>query len=361
MESIGTRGGRAQRSFGWWAARTALAAAAALVVIVGYNLIFRGTPGDVVWARVIEQVEKAQDYICRIDRTAIPWDSTESVAYFSKKYGQKKAIYIDGKLAAEVFVRPGDKTIHLLHHKDQAYVTIGLGSEDARKLTDMTSAEDLVEYFRSFPYREIGTRTIDGAEASGIEVNDRAIFAAMYDTGSVRLWVDVRTLWPVLIEREFEADSGRVRVKETLHDFQWNPALSRKDFEFEVPKGYGTLDLGKAVSGEEGAIGGLRAYAALTGGRYPSAPAFDTAAGEIRADRDRLMKEGRWGPESIKQLFRYRDFSSFYQKLIEDGVEVEYHGDSVSALDYDKILMRWKLKDGRWRVIYGDLRIETAE
>lgn len=360
MDSIGTRNARTKRSFGGWTARIALAAAAALVVIVGYNLVFRDGPGDVVWARVIEQVEKAQDYICRIDREATPWDDTETVAYFSKKYGQKKVISIDGKLAAEVFVRPGDETIHLLHHKDEAYVKIGVTSADARKLTDLTSARDLVDYFRSFEYREIGTRTIAGSEASGIEVSDPAMFAGNFEKGSVRLWVDTSTLWPVLIEREFEADSGRVRVKETLHDFKWNPSLSKKDFEFEVPGHYGTLDFGRAGSGEHGAIEGLRAYAALTGGRYPSAPAFDTAASEIRADRDRLMKEGRWGPDAIKQLFRYRDFSSFYQQLVEDGVEVEYRGDSVRALDYDEALMRWRLEDGSWRVIYGDLRIETV-
>ncbi|MDD3643409.1 MAG: zf-HC2 domain-containing protein [Candidatus Krumholzibacteria bacterium] len=361
MESIDTGKDRPARSAGGRVWRIALAAAAALAVIAGYNLVFRDAPGDVVWARVIEQVAKAQDYICRIDRTATPWDSYEMTAYFSKEYGQKKAIYMDGKLAAEIFVRPGDETIHLLHHKDEAYVTIGVTSEDARKLTDLTSAQELVDFFRSFEYREIGTREVDGARASGIEVSDPAIFAANYEKGTVRLWVDASTLWPVLIEREFEADSGRVRVTEIMHDFAWNPALSKKDFEFEVPEGYGTLDFGKALAGEEGALAGLRAYAELSGGRYPSAPAFDTAASEIREDRDRLMKEGRWGPDAIKQLFRYRDFSSFYQDLIENGVEVEYHGDSVRALDYGEVLMRWKLEDGRWRVIYGDLRIETVK
>lgn len=361
MESIDTGKERLVRSAGGRAWKIALAAAAAIVVIVGYNLIFRGGPGDVVWARVIEQVANAQDYICRIDREADPWDDYEVVAYFSKEYGQKKAIYMDGKLAAEVFVRPGDETIHLLHHKDEAYVTIGVTSEDAKKLTDLTSAQDLVGYFRSFEYREIGTREVGGVEATGIEVSDPALFAGNFEKGTVRLWVDSSTHWPVLIEREFEADSGRVHVNETLHDFRWNPALSKKDFAFEVPEGYGTLDFGKALSGEEGAIEGLRAYAAITGGRYPSAPAFDTAASEIREDRDRLMKEGRWGPDAIKQLFRYRDFSSFYQDLIENGVEVEYRGDSVRASDYDEVLMRWKLENGRWRVIYGDLRIETAD
>ena len=81
----------------------------------------------------------------------------------------------------------------------------------------------------------------------------------------------------------------------------------------------------------------------------------------MRADRDRLQKEGRWGPEEIRQFFRVRDFSAFYAQLVEDGIPVEYHGDSVGALDHGKVLMRWRLDDGRWRIIYGDLRAQTVD
>jgi hypothetical protein len=360
MESIGKRQQKKQGSSFGWPARIGLAAAAALILTIGWNVIFRGGSGDVVWAKVIAQVQEAQDYICRIDRVATPWDSADIVAYFSRKYGQKKVLYIDGKLAAEIFVRPGEKVIHLLHHKDEAYVTIGVTSSDAKKLTDMTSARDLVEYFHSFKYCEIGTRKIDGVTATGIEVDDPAMWAGQYEEGSVRLWVDSSTLWPVLIEREFSSDGGKVRVSETYRDFQWNPSLSKEDFEFTVPEGYGTLDFGETKEGETGAIEGLRAYAKLSNGRYPSDPAFDTAASEIRKDRDRLQEKKEWGPEEIKDFFKVRGLSVFYAGLVEDGVEVEYNGGSVGALDYDKVLMRWRLEDGRWRVIYGDLRTETV-
>lgn len=361
MESIGTQTVSNKRTTLKWPARIALAAAAALVFIVGWNMIFRSGPGNVAWADVIAQVRDAQDYICRIDRVAKPWDSMEMVAYFSEKFGQKKMQYIDGKLAAEVFVRPGEKVVHLLHHKDEAYVTIGLTSSDAKKLTDMTSAQDMVEYFHSYDFEEIGTRKIDGVTASGIEVNDPAMWAGQYEEGSVRLWVDASTNWPVLIEREFRSDGGKVDVREEYTDFQWNAALSKEDFEFEVPDGYGTLDFGETKDGEDGAISGLRAYASLSDGRYPSDPAFDTAASEIRKDRDRLEEDGEWGPDEIKVFFKVRGLSTFYAELVEKGVEVEYNGSTVGATDYDKVLMRWKLDDGRWRVIYGDLRSATID
>ncbi len=187
------------------------------------------------------------------------------------------------------------------------------------------------------------------------------MWAGQYEEGSVRPWVDASTHWPVLIEKEFKSDEGKVPVRETMRDFQWNPSLAKEDFEFEVPEDYGTLDFGKAHVDEEGAIAGLRAYARLAGGRYPSDPAFDTAASELRMDRNSLMKEGLWGAEAVKEFFKTRNFSAFYAGLVENGVEVEYHGDSVGTLDHDKVQMRWRLDDGRWRVIYGDLRAATVE
>jgi hypothetical protein len=238
---------------------------------------------------------------------------------------------------------------------------MGITSDEAKNMTDMTSARELVDYFRSFEYREIGERKINGVSASGIEVEDPALWAGQYEKGSIKLWVATSTLWPILIEREFSSDDGEVRVRETYRDFRWNPSLEEKDFEFEVPEGYGKLDFGEVQTGESGAIEGLRAYAKLSGGRYPGDPSFDTAASEIREDRDRLQAEGQWGPEEIKELFKLRGFCSFYAGLVRDGVEVEYNGGSVTARDYDDILMRWRLEDGRWRVIYGDLRAQTMD
>ncbi len=37
-----------------------------------------------------------------------------------------------------------------------------------------------------------------------------------------------------------------------------------------------------------------------------------------------------------------------------------YNGKTVGAKDKDKVLLRWKLDDGRYEVIFGDLRAETV-
>jgi hypothetical protein len=40
---------------------------------------------------------------------------------------------------------------------------------------------------------------------------------------------------------------------------------------------------------------------------------------------------------------------------------VIYFGDRVKPGEKDRILMRWRLDNGRYRVIYGDLRADTVD
>ncbi len=47
-------------------------------------------------------------------------------------------------------------------------------------------------------------------------------------------------------------------------------------------------------------------------------------------------------------------------RLEAEGKEPVYSGATVAATDSDKVLLRWKLDETRYRVIYGDLRIEDV-
>ncbi|MFH0982591.1 MAG: hypothetical protein V2A79_13795 [Planctomycetota bacterium] len=51
---------------------------------------------------------------------------------------------------------------------------------------------------------------------------------------------------------------------------------------------------------------------------------------------------------------------AFYHQLLREDREPEYFGATVKPGDSDGVLMRWKLDDRHWRVIYGDLRAETV-
>lgn len=53
----------------------------------------------------------------------------------------------------------------------------------------------------------------------------------------------------------------------------------------------------------------------------------------------------------------------FYRTLVEDKKEPVYYGESVGPDDADKVLLKWKVSDDQYRVIFGDLTAEdvTAE
>ena len=55
-----------------------------------------------------------------------------------------------------------------------------------------------------------------------------------------------------------------------------------------------------------------------------------------------------------------RMIGHFYGGIKEHGADPAYYGDTVNIQDTDKVLMRWKMSDDRYRVIFGDLRIEDV-
>ncbi len=53
--------------------------------------------------------------------------------------------------------------------------------------------------------------------------------------------------------------------------------------------------------------------------------------------------------------------AAFYQKLANEKREPRYFGATVTPGDAEAILLQWKLDDGRYRVIRGDLKAETVD
>ena len=52
--------------------------------------------------------------------------------------------------------------------------------------------------------------------------------------------------------------------------------------------------------------------------------------------------------------------SKLYEHLVGKGEEVVYYGDSIEAGDSNAVLMQWRISDGEYRVIFGDLRTKTV-
>lgn len=77
----------------------------------------------------------------------------------------------------------------------------------------------------------------------------------------------------------------------------------------------------------------------------------DSADGSIYQDA-KLVMNYLWGGAAQNKLSTVKPR---YEYLVQQGVDVAYYGDGVSPEDSDAVLMQWKLPDGRYRVILGDL------
>jgi hypothetical protein len=49
--------------------------------------------------------------------------------------------------------------------------------------------------------------------------------------------------------------------------------------------------------------------------------------------------------------------------ILRDNADAAYYGKTVGPNDKDKVLLRWKLVDGKYQVVFGELHAEivTAE
>jgi hypothetical protein len=99
-------------------------------------------------------------------------------------------------------------------------------------------------------------------------------------------------------------------------------------------------------------IGDLRDLRLTEKSKTPAALRFQE---EIKG-----LKEGETIIKHADFLMPIRGLDRFYKMLKEDKKDPAYYGNNVTLKDAEKVLMRWKLSDTEYRVIYGDLHAETV-
>ena len=52
--------------------------------------------------------------------------------------------------------------------------------------------------------------------------------------------------------------------------------------------------------------------------------------------------------------------ANFYASLGQENKNPAYYGSTVTPKDANNVLMRWKVSDNEYRVIYGDLHSEIV-
>jgi outer membrane lipoprotein-sorting protein len=225
--------------------------------------------------------------------------------------------------------------------------------------------------------RDLGVKNIDGKKSHGFEIDVKKIFPGPADAKlMLEVWLDPESNLPLLVEMSFNPSGKQPRVETgtcRLHDFQWNIDLDSQLFDVTPPRGYTdvTLKEPSVAYRVRRFTECLKRYTELTGGgAYPAASTFNEAEA---THKDLLKRFGfEYSPktppevsrnenENFKKIRRVAEGTYLIASLVEHiNPDAAYYGKTVKPGEKDKVLLRWKLDDGRYQVIFGDLRSETA-
>ena len=360
---------------------TKLAAAAIIIIAVLAGIYFiTGKTPEVTccaWAQIADKVQQIKTCFCKMRlKTSMPQGQTEQEGelLISADHGFRMDTYMNGNLAMQMFMKMDERKMVTVMPLQKKYMRIELTdqqiTETKQKVLD---PREMVQGFMTGQYTELGEQTLDGLKVKGIEVVNPPAFKGVYSNFIGRTWVDVTTEYPVKIEIEAEVAAGtqKVQISMVMDEFNWGIELGPEEFEPNIPADYTTMgELKMPVQNEAGAIEGLRQFAEMSGGRYPSQMNMMTVMKESEeALKGKFVGDPNAKPsdEQIQQMMakmiNIQASFLFYNKLVQDGNDPAYYGKDVNAADTDAILMRWKISDDTYRVIYGDLTAEdvTAE
>ncbi|MFC1634404.1 hypothetical protein ACFL5Z_06140 [Planctomycetota bacterium] len=354
---------------------TKLAAAAMIVigVFVGFE-IFSGT-SSVSWAQVRQQVAavKAVIYKATISGTKRGQAFEMRIeGVMAEGLGTRMDAYMGNQMISQAFALADEISHITLFHSQKKYLQVELTEKNRIENGD---PKVMVEAFLQGQYEKLERREINGVTVEGIESHEVSPTAG-FPGGSgmmgavegkfsaevvARLWVDMETGWPVEVTLDITYEDVEEQMTVVVSDFQWEAQIDPDTFASVIPEGYElmyTVDLNRLESGDQ-IVDGLRYFAELTGGRYPAKLTIGNILNEVGEIYKTKSSDPSFQVDDL-QIVNLKYGAQHVGKLEAEGKEPVYSGATVTAAHVDKVLLRWKLDDGRYHVIFGDLRIEDV-
>jgi len=361
-------------------------AVAATIVVAGAAglLMWSGTQSPVALADVLSHINQISVYTYRMDMTitgTLPGgmemnQDVQCTALASQDLGLKMSMdMVDAKTGLEMsqvmYMLPQKKTMLTINPKQKMYTEVELNDtllQRQRKENNNPAA--MIEQILGCDYQSLGRSTIEGIEVEGFQTTDPNYMGNIMGQTDVTVWVDVETQLPVRFEMDIQANDT-TRMQGVMHDFQWDASVDAAEFDPVIPPDYinpmgGPMKM--PANNEETAIEGLKLCAELSG-EYPEKLDMMTLMSQMehmaKSETSNDKKEGfkammgavKGMTENIKQVLAV---GTFYSTLTSDNKAPAYYGDVVTPDDVDQVLMRWKVSDTEYRVIFGNLHAETV-
>ena len=368
---------------------TKLAAAAVVVIacLIGLSL-WRTTGSGIALADVLARMEQVKafrsqwsDKITGEDPNKPYSSERRGTSLISQEYGWKikvEQLDPDGGWSTfrESCTFPDKKTMIKIMPKEKKYSRTEFDDRWAEQWQER-DPRTWIKRILACKHESLGRSTIDGIEVEGFQTTDHNWLVDVKDKVEVdvKMWADAKTRLPVRYDftSAYFDPMGDKIIKHkhfVMHDFQWDVPVAAAEFKPVIPDGYTRLVIKyPAHITEETAIQGLKLWVELLG-KYPeniterglrsALEKSETPAGMRLKEEIKGLTEDEISNKLVDFWMPIRGLSRFHIRLYFNDQGPAYYGKTVTPKDVDKVLLRWKVSDNEYRVIYGDLHAETV-
>ena len=363
---------------------TKVAIASVLTIACLTGLFFwKSTGSGIALADVLTRIEQVTAYMYQM-RSTVTKQQTRTDLISTVLISQENGLKITTKRidsnnneinSGDTYILPKLNSVIFVVHEEKMYVRAKFDGTLAFYKEEYNDPRIMIKQILNCDHTSLGQSVIDGVAVEGFRTVDSAYgggfwghadFVGRPEKVDVRLWVDVNTFLPVRLEEDIVMKKG-TRRHEVSYDFRWNVVVSADDFKPVKPEGYiSSGEIAVPAVKEENAIKGLRLFVSLAG-EYPDN--LDTEIlnkeargliGLVRDSLEEIADDEKKMKKLTGELISMMGPAFFYEKLVYDNKDPAYYGKTVTPKDANKVLLRWKLSDNEYRVIYGDLRAETV-
>jgi len=351
---------------------TKLTTAALIVVGLMIILLGDGTSG-VALAEMLEKLARIQSYSFTQDWTIEQEGGStqviQSKIYISEESGMRSDTMIGGGVIAHTYFPPQGRDMIQVLPTSKMYIKSRMSETQITEIRQRSDPRYWLAELEDYHTVDLGRKTEDGRDLIGVEIDDPAYLAFLFEQAKAQLWVDAETQLPVRLEIEATSANGGIKNHMLATDFDWHTPLALQIFEPNIPSDY-TLKASVDISDTQAnALRGLKAYATVTGGQYPSSLDLMTGVRELvmtmqfkrSLDPDAEEPQDPAMPftsDEMGQIMTFRSTCTFFGKLKKEQSEVAYYGEKIQADLPDMVLLRWLQSDGQFRVVFGDLHVE---
>ena len=366
---------------------TKLATAAVIIIACSISLIFwKSTGSGIALADVLTRIEQVTGYMYQMksiatDKEQQGTETTTATILVSKEADLKMTItQVDSNnfqkppdwgsftVGEEWYLLPKLNSIVFINHKQKKYSRFFIeNTKHNLYKKQYNEPREIIKQILNCEHNSLGQSVIDGITVEGFQTTDKDYQGGFFGQAEttnmpnkkvdVKLWVDVNTFLPVRLEEDI-ITREEMRIQDISYDFRWNVIINPDDFEPNKPDDYSTPTGDDIVvvpsSNEENAIKGLKLFA----------DSFDKYPVDIKRSGVEYMKNGDISDEEkigkMSELLISQAPAEFYKMLVNENKEPVYYGETVEPGDLSKVLLRWKLDDGQYRVIFGDLSAKTV-